>query len=77
MEKTLYEIEKLQITIASECRKYKKAIINNKPFEEVKVIYLHIKELRKEVDALMQRANKLHLNRESNLVMNDSGFMVQ
>lgn len=57
MEKTLSQLENLQNLINSEKEKYKQAIKNNKKFEEVKVIYLKIKELEQRADELMQQAN--------------------
>jgi hypothetical protein len=56
----LHKLDMLQAQINSEKEKYKKAIENNQKFEDVKVIYLKIKELEKEATTLMQHANKLH-----------------
>ena len=68
MQKTLSDLEEVQLLIRSKWLEYRVLIQNNRPFEQVKAIYLHIKELEKEADALMQRANQLHLgeNRKSN-----------
>jgi hypothetical protein len=60
MEKTLEELSKIQTQIHLETYRYKQAIRNNEKFEDVKVIYLKIKELQKTADALMQSANSLH-----------------
>jgi len=60
MEKTLDELSKIQNEIHLETDRYKEAIRNNQNFEDVKVIYLKIKELQKAADVLMQRANNLH-----------------
>ena len=60
MEKTLDELSKIQNQILLETDRYKEAIRNNEHFEDVKVIYLKIKELQKAADALMQRANSLY-----------------
>ena len=60
MEKMLSEIERLQLLITSEWMEYRLSIRNDRPFEEVKIIYVHIKELQKQADNLMQRANELH-----------------
>jgi hypothetical protein len=60
MEKTLDELSQIQNQINLETDRYKQAIRNNEKFEDVKVIYLKIKELEKALDALMHRANGLH-----------------
>ena len=60
MEKTLRELDLLQLKINSEKDKYKNAIKTNQTHEEVKTIYRKIKELEKHADALMEKANKLH-----------------
>jgi hypothetical protein len=60
MKKTLDELSKIQNQIHLETDRYKEAIRNNQKFEDVKVIYLKVKELQKVADALMQRANSLH-----------------
>jgi len=61
VRKTLSDLDKLQALINCEWQEYKQAITQNKKFEEVKVIYMHIKELEKQADALMPKANELHL----------------
>jgi hypothetical protein len=60
METTLDKLTKLQNQIQIETDRYKEAIHNNQKFEDVKCIYLKIKELQKAADALMQQANSLH-----------------
>ena len=78
MQKTLSELDKLQTLITSRWADYKQAIRDNKNFEEVKTIYMQIKKLEKQADALMRKANKLH---SGSLYFSkppdDSGFMVQ
>ena len=61
MEKTLDELGKIQNQILLETDRYKQAIRNNEKFEDVKVIYLKVKELQKAADALMERANNLYV----------------
>ena len=60
MQKTLSELDVLYNLINLEKDKYKEAIQNNQKFEDVKVIYLKMKELEKAADKLMKRANRLH-----------------
>ena len=60
MERTLSDLEKLQEEINSKWADYKKAITAGEPFEKVKIIYMDIKSLQKEIIVLMDRANKLH-----------------
>jgi hypothetical protein len=60
MEKTLAELTKLQDQINLEKNKYKEAIKNHQKFEDVKLIYLKIKDLQKAADILMQKANQLY-----------------
>ena len=66
MQKTLSDLDKLQILITSRWGDYKQAIRDNKSFDEVKTIYMQIKELEKQADALMQKANKLHSGTSQN-----------
>ena len=49
MEKLLSDRENLQDLINLEWQKYNQAINDNKPFEEVKIIYLNIKELETQI----------------------------
>jgi hypothetical protein len=60
MEKTLDRLSEIQNQIRLETDRYKEAIRNNQRFEDVKIIYLKVKELQKVADALMERANSLH-----------------
>jgi len=71
MEKTLSDLDKLELLINSQWTMYKQAIKDNKSFEEVKSIYLKIKDLQKQADVLMQKANELH----SSMSSNESGFL--
>ena len=73
MQKTLSDLDKLQSLITARWADYKQAIRDNKSFEEVKTIYMQLKELEKQADALMRKANDLH----SGIVPNEGGFMVQ
>ena len=79
MEKTLSELEKLQTLIHLEGEKYRQSIENERPFSEVKAIFLQLKKLQEKADILMQQANKLHENKDNpdTHTPNDSGFMVQ
>ena len=61
VKKTLSDLDKLLALINSEWQEYRQAITQNKKFEDVKVIYMHIKELKKQADAFMPKANELHL----------------
>lgn len=78
MQKTLSDLDKLQTLITCRWADYKQAIRDNKNFDEVKAIYMQIKNLEKQADALMRKAHKLH---SGSLCFpkppNDSGFMVQ
>jgi hypothetical protein len=56
MKETLSELETVNALIIQEKEKYKQAIRNNQKFEDVKVIYLKIKDLEHKADELMQRA---------------------
>ena len=60
MEKTLHEIDQLQTKINLEKEKYKQSIMNHQKMEDVKVIYLKIKELEKQANDLMEHANKIY-----------------
>ena len=57
MEKTLHLLNEVQKQINSEIENYKKAIEDNKPFNEAKTIYLHIKELKNQSLELLEQAN--------------------
>ena len=78
MQKTLSHLDKLQRLITSRWADYKQAIQDNRPFEEVKTIYVQIRELEKQSDALMRKANDLHSGTFFfSTPPDDSGFMVQ
>jgi len=57
LEKTFSRLDELQNLITSEMEKYKLAIATDKPFEEVKQIYLRIKELKQQSLELLEEAN--------------------
>ena len=78
MQNTLSDLDKLHTLITSRWADYKQAIRDNRPFEEVKTIYVQIRELEKKADALMRKANDLHSGTFSfSRPPDDSGFMVQ
>lgn len=58
MEKNFTDIDELLKLIDKEQEKYQTAISNDKPFEEVKKIYLGIKELQKQLHMLVRKADK-------------------
>ena len=58
MEKNFNEINKLLKQIDIEQTKYQKAIKSDKPFAEVKTIYLRIKEYQKHLQVLMSKTDK-------------------
>lgn len=49
MKKTISALEKLKLLLAVEKKNYIQAIRNDQPFSEVKLIYLKIKSLEKNV----------------------------
>jgi hypothetical protein len=55
MKKYMPELENLQALTESEWVRYRQAIVENKPFEEAKVIYLHIKELKTQITELTNK----------------------
>jgi hypothetical protein len=57
MERTLSELDTVYALINLEWEKYRQAIRGNQKFEDVKVIYLTIKELERKADQLMQQAH--------------------
>lgn len=63
MEKTLSDLDAVQLEIIIQKEKYKQAIRDNKQFEEVKGIYLVLKELIKQeselVDRSLQKASEI------------------
>ena len=50
------DINRLEKLITQRCAEYEQAIRDDKNFDEVKIIYGQIKELRRQADALMQKA---------------------
>jgi hypothetical protein len=60
-ESALHELDMLQAQINLEKDKYKEAIRCDEKFEDVKVIYLRIKELEKKATILMEFINQLYL----------------
>jgi len=78
MQKTLSHLDKLQRLITSRWAYYKQAIRDNRRFDEVKTIYVQIRELEKQADRLMRKAKDLHLATLSfSRPPDDGGFMVQ
>jgi hypothetical protein len=65
MKKTLDDLDKVQSQINTEWNNYRKAIIENKSLADVRKLYIHIKELEKQIDILMKRANELHSHKGS------------
>jgi len=60
-ESVLHELDILKAQINLEKDKYTKAIQNDKEFEDVKAIYMRIKNLETQATVLMEFANQLHL----------------
>jgi len=57
MQKTITRLDQLQSLINLEKERYKQAIKTDQKFEEVKLIYLKIKDLEQKADDLMQQAH--------------------
>jgi len=57
VKKTLAQLNEVQIKITSEVENYKQAIVDDKPFSEVKAIYLKIKELKQQSLELLEQVN--------------------
>ena len=57
MQKTITRLDQLQSLINLEKERYKQAIKTDQKFEEVKLIYLKIKDLEQKADELMQLAH--------------------
>jgi hypothetical protein len=57
MQKTIFKLDQLQSLINLEKEKYKQAIKTDQKFEEVKLIYLKIKDLENKADNLMKEAH--------------------
>ena len=67
MKETLDNLDKVQSQINTEWDNYRKAIIENKSLADVRKLYIHIKELEKQIDILMRRANMLHSHKGDQL----------
>ena len=57
MKMTMSKLDDLEHLINLEKKKYKQAIKSDQKFEEVKMIYLKIKDLEQKADELMQLAH--------------------
>lgn len=57
MKKTISALDKLKLLIRVEKNNYTQAIRNNQTFREVKLIYLKIKSLEKDMHEMMHEAN--------------------
>jgi|GEM_PF-5395283 len=57
MKTTMSKLDDLEHLINLEKKKYKQAIKSDQKFEEVKMIYLKIKDLEQKADELMQLAH--------------------
>jgi hypothetical protein len=57
MESLLTQRENLQKLVRSEWENYNRSIGENKPFHEIKVIYLRIKELEEKI---IEVTNQIH-----------------
>lgn len=58
MDKHFTARENLQILLEVEWMKYKKAVANNKSFEEVKIIYLRIKKLQSQISEITEEIHR-------------------
>ena len=67
MNRLLSKLNYIQEQINLEKDRYEEAIRNDLQFEDVKVIYLKIKQLRKEADTVMRETNKSYKNRKRSL----------
>jgi hypothetical protein len=62
MEKLLTDRENLQVELELEWTKFRQAIKDNKTFEELKIMYLHIKELQSQITDITNKVReKLNL----------------
>jgi hypothetical protein len=52
MKKSLSELDRIEVIINSEKKKYHQAIKDNQTFANVKVTFMHIKKLQQEADLL-------------------------
>ncbi|HYJ63497.1 MAG TPA: hypothetical protein VEV62_07125 [Parafilimonas sp.] len=66
MEKSLSDLDKLKALLDEEWARYKRAIKENKKLEDVKIIYIHIKEMQKELDEVADRIHQKIEERNSN-----------
>ena len=66
MEKSLSDLNKLKALLDQEWARYKRAIKENKKLEDVKIIYIHIKEMQKELDEVADRIHQKIEERNSN-----------
>jgi hypothetical protein len=66
MEKSLSDLNKLKALLDEEWARYKRAIKENKKLEDVKIIYIHIKEMQKELDEVADRIHQKIEERNSN-----------
>jgi hypothetical protein len=57
MKMTMSKLDDLEYLINLERKRYKQAIKSDQKFEEVKMIYLKIKDLEQKADELMQLAH--------------------
>jgi len=62
MKMTMSKLDDLEHLINLEKKKYKQAIKSDQKFEEVKMIYLKIKDLEQKADELMQLAHNELVN---------------
>ena len=54
MERHFIERENLQALLEAEWKNYRQAIKDDKPFEEVKIIFLRIKELQTKITEITE-----------------------
>jgi len=62
MENLLSNIEKIRAITEAEWVKYRNAIRENRPFEEIKIIYMHIKELQSQINKLTDDVQQKLIN---------------
>jgi len=62
MENLLSNIEKIRAMTEAEWVKYRNAIRENRPFEEIKIIYMHIKELQSQINKLTDDVQQKLIN---------------
>jgi hypothetical protein len=66
MEKSLSDLSILQSQINEELARYKQAILENQKLADVKIIYVRIKELQKELNQVSDRIHKKIEEQNSN-----------